>query len=160
MLYSDEKSVPHLFSQWWLSSSHTKDFPLPKAFDYLTPDEISKIRTRQLLNKEISQAAAILWESDLGPLIDLMLTFYHKRPKGRNDLQHPTPPAAFTQVLINPHIQSLNSGQKNVVQSIINNGMKNNTSLFIPSLAAGPSAAAGPSTALSPLAMGMTKGKT
>jgi hypothetical protein len=95
-LHADEKLVPYLFTQWWLIwNARLPDiYPLPKAFDTLSETDIADFLSRRALADGIDKAAELLWNSSLRQTIELMLFLYHKRPKGRNDLQHPIPSAA------------------------------------------------------------------
>ena len=105
----------------------------------------------------------MLWESSLKPVIELMLTLYHKRPKGRNILQHPTPSAAFAHAYFNSIASyfNLSEKQKHKAQATIDNGRKcNGTLLFTQPSTSAPLPTTALAPAYAPHAMGTTRGTT
>jgi hypothetical protein len=52
------------------------------------------------LTEEVNRAAQTLWDSKYQPLLVLMLTMHLSRPKYRNAVQHPTPPAGFAKAFV------------------------------------------------------------
>ena len=171
--------LPHLFTEWWLSYAKDESDPsnhLPSAFDQLPPSEISKYQSRRPLTSDISNAAERLWFSSLQNKIDLMLTYYHYRPKGRDEKQHPIPSTAFASAFVNAH-PDLDMEQKILLQSVIDSGKKRDgvflfgrstvtglsclTPLALPAYAppAAATRSAGPATPASH-AMGTTRGVT
>ena len=124
-LHAHEKLVPYLFTQWWLTwnTKSPDTFPLPKAFDTLSESDISDFLSQRALAHGISEAAILLWESSLKPVIELMLTLYHKqlRLKGWNVLQHPTPSAAFAHAYFSSiaSYSNLSEKQKHKAQATI-----------------------------------------
>ena len=133
-MHADEKLVPYLFTQWWLiwNARFPDIYPLPKAFDTLSETDIADFLSRRALADGIDEAAELLWNSSLRQTIELMLFLYHKRPKGRNDLQHPIPSAAFAHSFVTSvaSYSRLSKKQKRAAQSIIDNGRKRNGSFL------------------------------
>jgi len=165
-LHADEKLlVPYLFTNWWLSwnARFPDTYPLPKAFDTFSETDIADFLSRRALTDEINEAAELLWNSSLRPTIELMLFLYHKRPKGRNELQHPIPPAAFAHSFVTSvdGYSRLSKKQKRAAQSIIDNGRKRDGSfLFTQSTPPAPLPAPAPAHAPAPHAMGTARGTT
>ena len=120
------------------------------------------------LSEDIVEAAEVLWYSSLQDMIHLMLRFYHKRLKARNDLQHPVPSTDFAYAFVDSDLE-FSDEQRITLQSIIDSGKRHDgTSLFDHSTAPAPSPAPPPLPVPGPLpslasasqAMDTTRGTT
>jgi hypothetical protein len=99
-------------------------YPLPESLNLLPERDKADYLSRTLPNK-INDAAQALWESKYYPIIFLMLGYYHMRPKGQNDVQHPTPSATFAHSIMQDY-QSTEE-EKSLVGAIINTGTRRNS---------------------------------
>jgi hypothetical protein len=104
---------------------------LPTALSLLTEREKADLLSRPELPLGISQAAEALWNSEYQSLIDLMLVFFHVRPKARNSIQHPRPSTAFVHSYVDSKYV-LAPEHDVLLRSIIDEGQRHEGGEWVP----------------------------
>ena len=143
---------------------------LPLAFKSFSEEDISNYQSRGPLTPEINDAAEVLWYSSHQDIIHLMLICYHKRPRTRNNMQHPVPSTAFALSFLDSDL-GLSEAQKLSARSIINCGKKGDGALLFdhntspasappPASAPAPVPSPSPAPVPAPHTMGTTRGTT
>jgi len=117
--------VPHLLAVWWIqwNKEDPVAYPLPPAFRPISDSQRQYYELIPTLSEDVNHAAEMLWTSKYQPLLILMLTMHLSRPKHRNVVQHPTPPASFAKAFVHSSAQLAQRGIE-IATHIIDSGNK------------------------------------